>query len=68
MKQKTINRVRIATSLIVWKAALVLMDNRTATSRMMKEAINIIEQYDPVLIHTQKLALKIGKKIHDSSC
>jgi hypothetical protein len=58
-----INRVRIATKLLIWKAAYTIMDGRCATAKMMREAVHIIEDYDPVLKHTQKLVLKLSNKI-----
>ena len=63
MKSKTINRVRIATDLLIWKAALVLMDKRSAQAKMMVRAVDIIEAYDPILKQTQKLVLKLSRRI-----
>lgn len=60
---KPINRVDIATKLLIWKAALVLMDKRSCQAKMMQQAVNIIEAYDPIIKHTQKLVLKLSNKM-----
>lgn len=43
-----------ADQLLIWKAAIALMDGRTVWPRAMKLAIEMIEASDPAIVQEQK--------------